>query len=346
MNISAARCRPRRGAAVRDSRERLSEWLAELMRWDNAHGILTFVCNFLLPQQNPMGRLLPRYDLRNFVHFVEKLNEALAEEVKRYNNAYFFDLDQILSTYGRRYFQDDAVGTIAHGAALSDGDWEEDGGRLSGSRQVSSYYPLSTYDFVLHVWTELIGIPDDPANRHGQAGTRRSRRHDVAKRRRRRGGRIEHGARGLAARLCRGADVSEAARGSARHRVEERRGAVRGIWQRICGDLVRLEDFAVRKINWQPKADNIEAIRGGEPAAEERRVHRRQPGRTGRDQGFPGHSSTGPNPYLWRRILLWARKHRSPRLPPNPQRVPKWCRSRSSGKVSAGASAALNSWLP
>ena len=109
------------------ARGRLSDWLAELMRWNQAHGILTFVCNFLVPQQNPMGRLLPRYDLRNFVHFVEKLNEALAEEVRRYNNAYFFDVDQILSTYGRRYFQDDAVWTIAHGAALSDGDWEEDG---------------------------------------------------------------------------------------------------------------------------------------------------------------------------------------------------------------------------
>src|SRR5207248_9455587 len=35
---------------------------------------------------------------------------------------------------------------------------------------------------------------------------------------------------------------------------------VRGIWRRIYGDLVRLEDFAVRKINWQPKADNVEAI--------------------------------------------------------------------------------------
>src|SRR5258708_37043483 len=34
---------------------------------------------------------------------------------------------------------------------------------------------------------------------------------------------------------------------------------VRGIWQRIYGDLVRLEDFAVRKINWQPKADNVQA---------------------------------------------------------------------------------------
>src|SRR5439155_11657968 len=101
-------------------RTRLSDSLGELMRWNKAHGILTFVCNFLVPQQNPRGRLLPRYDLRNFQFFIEKLNQALEEELRHYRNAYLFDFDQIVSTYGRRYLQDDAVWTIAHGAVLTD----------------------------------------------------------------------------------------------------------------------------------------------------------------------------------------------------------------------------------
>ena len=52
------------------------------MRWNREHGLLTFVTNFVSPQQNPLGRLLPRYDLRNLVYFVEKLNETLAEELR------------------------------------------------------------------------------------------------------------------------------------------------------------------------------------------------------------------------------------------------------------------------
>src|SRR3981189_379330 len=86
------------------ARAQLCETLAELMRWNQAHGILTFVCNFLVPQQNPMGRLLPRYDLRNFVYFIEKLNEALGQELQQYKNAYLFDYDQVVSTYGKRHF--------------------------------------------------------------------------------------------------------------------------------------------------------------------------------------------------------------------------------------------------
>src|SRR5207248_10190921 len=37
-------------------------------------------------------------------------------------------------------------------------------------------------------------------------------------------------------------------------------GRVRELWRRIYGDLIRLEDFAVRRINWQPKAENVEEI--------------------------------------------------------------------------------------
>ena len=61
---------------------RFSQFLQAAMRWNLEYGILTFVFNFQLPQQNPMGRLLPRYDLRNFVYFVEELDEHLDMEAQ------------------------------------------------------------------------------------------------------------------------------------------------------------------------------------------------------------------------------------------------------------------------
>jgi len=64
--------------------------------------------------------------------------------------------------------------------------------------------------------------------------------------------------------LCfvRCADVSEAAAGSCCvHRVENDEDRVRGIWRRIYGDLVLLEDYSLSEMNQNsPKADNVEAI--------------------------------------------------------------------------------------
>jgi FkbH-like protein len=291
------------------ARAQLCETLAELMRWNQAHGILTFVCNFLVPQQNPMGRLLPRYDLRNFVYFIEKLNEALGQELQQYKNAYLFDYDQVVSTYGKRHFQDDAVWTISHGAALADTGWEEDDGRLEPVERISRYYPLSTHDFVLHGWAELIAM----YRTIRQADPVKLVLVDLD----------DTMWRGVAADE---ADASSMARegwplGFAEALMFlKRRGIllgivskndedrVRGIWQRIYGDLVRLEDFAVRKINWQPKADNVEAILAEVNLLQKSVVFidDNPVERAAIKAAFPDMRVLGPNPYLWRRILLWA----------------------------------------
>jgi len=140
------------------ARDRLSDQLAGLMRWNKAHGILTFVCNFLVPQQNPMGRLLPRYDLRNFVYFVERLNEALDQELRQYKTPICSISTRSSAPLAGGHIQDDAVWMISHGAALSDFDWEGDRGRLEPLDKVSRYYPLSTQNFVQHGWAELVAM--------------------------------------------------------------------------------------------------------------------------------------------------------------------------------------------
>src|SRR4029077_8069656 len=83
---------------------------------------------------------------------------------------------------------------------------------------------------------------------------------------------------------------------------------VRGVWQRIYGGLVRLEDFAVRKINWQPKADNIEAILAEVNLLPKSVVFidDNPVERAAVKAAFPEIRVLGPNPYLWRRILLWS----------------------------------------
>src|SRR5438045_5788726 len=82
----------------------------------------------------------------------------------------------------------------------------------------------------------------------------------------------------------------------------------RAIWQRIYGNLIPLEVFAVRKINWQPKADNIEAILREMNLLPKSVlfIDDNPVERAAVKAAFPDIRVLGPNPYLWRRILLWA----------------------------------------
>ncbi|MBV9587403.1 MAG: HAD-IIIC family phosphatase [Alphaproteobacteria bacterium] len=290
-------------------RGRLSDVLADYMRWNRAHGILTFVCNFLVPQQNPMGRLLPRYDLRNFVYFIEKLNEALGRELQQYKNAYLFDFDQIVSTYGRRYLQDDAVWTISHGAALADTDFDQDTGRLEPLERVSRYYPLAVHRLVHCACAELLAMYrtirqtnmvklvlvdlDDTLWRGVAAEA------DEALSMAREGWPLGF-AEALMFLKRRGILLGVVSKND-----EDR---VRAIWQRIYGNLIRLEDFAVTKINWRPKADNIEEILAEVNLLAKSAVFidDNPVERAAVKAAFPDMRVLGPNPYLWRRILLWA----------------------------------------
>ena len=113
---------------------------AEAMRWNQKFGILTFVVPYIVPMANPMGRLLPRYDLRNPVYFIEKLNEAMARETAAYKNAYWLDLNEIHSFYGRRFVQEDVYAAINHGSFISNFDYEFDQNRLEPALKATDVY--------------------------------------------------------------------------------------------------------------------------------------------------------------------------------------------------------------
>ena len=301
------------GALLADAKGRLSQFLAAAMRWNSEHGLLTFVSNYLVPQQNPMGRLLPRYDLRNFVYFIEKLNEALADELSKYNNAYFFDMDQVVSTYGRRYFQDDVLWQLNHGAALSNEDFARDQERLEPVVRPQEFYPVRLHDIAVYLWMELVAMYrtvrqmdlvklvvmdiDDTLWR-GVAAEKSDLSDSV----------IEDAIRGWPLGLAdalgylkrRGVLLSICSRN------DEKR--ITAIWSRIMGNHLSLEDFASRKINWRTKAENFEEILS-EMNLLPRNVLFIDDNPVERESikaAFPGVRVLGPNPYVWRRILLWS----------------------------------------
>jgi len=299
------------------SAQRLRQFFAQAMRWNRSHGLLTFVVNFLVPQQNPLGRLLPRYDLRNFVYFVERLNQILAEEVAAYTNAYLFDLDQVVASMGRRHVLDDVILHMNHGAVLSDSSAEADRGRIEPATNVSHVYPGQIHHAIKLSWIELLAMfrttqqldmvklvvtdIDDTIWR-GVAAETTTHGGDA----------LEGWPLGYIEALCylkrRGVLLAVLSKN------EE--SLLEPIWRQLLGARLPLDNFAVRKINWRPKVENFAAI------LEECNVLPQNVvfiddnpvERASIVAAYPRVRAFGPNPHLWRRILLWSPETQVPTI--------------------------------
>ena len=290
---------------------RLSQFLQAAMRWNLEYGLLTFVFNFQLPQQNPMGRLLPRYDLRNFVCFVEELNKHLDTETRKFNNAYIFDHDQVIATYGRKYFQDDSIWQSNHSSAIIDLDFLYDQERVEGACRASTYLQSKAADYMGYEWAEILAmyktirqmdmvklviVDIDDTLWRGVAAEKSESELGLDA--------LEGWPLGFAEALGhlkrRGVVLAIASKND-----EDR---VAQILKRSYGRRLCLDDFAVRKINWQPKADNIEKILHEINLLPRNAVFidDNPSERAAVKAAFPEIRVFGPNPLLWRRILLWS----------------------------------------
>ena len=115
---------------LRQTEDCLARYLVNAMRLNTDRKLLTFVLGFPVPQQHQLGRFQARYDLRNVMHFIERLNMFLAAETGKRENAHFVDVDQISAGIGKQHCQDDGVWSFTHGTTLSDGDHDHDLGRI------------------------------------------------------------------------------------------------------------------------------------------------------------------------------------------------------------------------
>jgi FkbH-like protein len=289
--------------------QRLKQQFATYMKWNREQGLLTFVANFMVAQQNPLGRLLPRYDLRNPVYFVEQLNVVLDQEIRNCRNAYLLDLDQISATFGRKYAQDDAAWILSHGSILSDFDHYHDRFRMERPQLMSEHYTLRVQPFMEATWAELVGM------------YRTIRQIDV----------VKLVAVDLDDTLWRGIAAEEQNEPDqitegwplgfieALHFLKQR-GVLLAIvsknedkrisqlWEDRVGGHIRLEDFAVRKINWKPKAENLHDIMRAVNILPRNVVFVDDSPveRAAVAAAFPDVRVIGSSPYYLRRVLLWS----------------------------------------
>ncbi|MGB2635618.1 MAG: HAD-IIIC family phosphatase [Candidatus Acidiferrum sp.] len=284
----------------------LARYLSNVLRLNVDCKLLTFVLGFFVPQQNPLGRFQPRFDLRNVMHFVERLNMFLAAEISKYHNVYFVDIDQISSGIGKKYCQDDMVWSFTHGTTLSDGDFEHDLRRIQPTPSMRHYYSPQWFEFfeallyeIVAMWrttrqmdaVKLVAVDLDDTLWRGIAaeGTL---------------GILEGWPMGFMESLVllkkRGILLAIVSRND-EHFIQSN-------WNQIVQGQISLDDFVIRKINFGSKAQNLAEIIAAvnllprnvvmiddNPA--ERAAIREQ---------LPDVRVLGSHPYYLKRILLWA----------------------------------------
>jgi FkbH-like protein len=253
--------------------------------------------------------LLPHYNLCNPVYYIEKLNEVLYQEVYKRDNAHCVDLSEISATFGRRFIQDDGLWLLSHGTYANDWDFQYDRDRVEAVAPFTEHHPFRTEEFILAVWSEVAAMYKT-VRQIDQVKLVILDLDDTLWR-----GIVAEDGIGNPA-LLEGWPVGLAEALS----FLKRRGILLAVvskndesrivalWEEIFGGLLTLDDFAVRRINWHPKAENVEEILREVNLLSKSAVFIDDSPieRSSIAQAFPEMRILGSHPYYIRRILLWA----------------------------------------
>ncbi|WP_187274818.1 MULTISPECIES: HAD-IIIC family phosphatase [unclassified Methylobacterium] len=295
--------------------QRLMMMLDAAMAWNKTSGLTTFVVNFLRPQQNPLGRLTPKNDLRNFAYFIDRLNERLAELVAGYANSYVLDFDEIAATIGRMHVQDDHLWMLSHNSTLSDYDHAHDQRRLHPPEPISRRSDLKIEAFFDAVQAEvaamyrairqadavkLVIVDLDDTLWRGVVAEEGDLSPTV----------YEGWPLGIIEALCflkhRGIVLAIASKND--------EAKIRAIWDPLLGGRLQLSDFAVIRINWNPKVDNVadileqvNVLPSSVVFIDDNPVER-----AAVSAAFPGLRTLGADLYGIRRALLWSSETQGP----------------------------------
>ena len=302
--------------AFRQVCDRLAVQLASSLEWNTKYGLLTFVTNFFVPQDNPLGRLMPRYDLRNPSYFVERVNEALEGELRKYKNAFLLDTDKIAASMGRRFVQDDSVVQFSHNALT--GYYSAAEGRIEPLAAAADHFDIHwSPTFLDALWAEMMAMfrtlrQVDPVKLvvldlddtlwKGVSGEIQDIDPIM----------LEGWPLGVAEALCylkkRGILLAIISKNDSKRIAE--------IWSKMFRGRLKLEDFAVRKINWQPKTENMQALLSEVNLLPRNTVFidDNPVERAAMKAAFPDMRVLGKYPYYLRRILLWAPETQVPAI--------------------------------
>ena len=291
---------------LRQTQDYLARYLSNVLKLNSEYKLLTFVLGFMVPQQNPLGRFEPRYDVRNIMHFIERLNMFLAGEVAKRENAFFVDVDQVSRSIGKKRCQDDMVWSFTHGTTLSDGDHEHDLNRIQPPMPMQHHYGalwMEFFEALLHEVfamcrtlkqqdaVKLVAVDLDDTLWRGVAaeGTM---------------GILEGWPMGLMETLLylkkRGLLLAIISKNDEPFMLSN--------WDNIVQGQIALSDFAIHKINFRGKVENLAEILQAVNVRPQNAVmiDDNPVERAAIQAGVPGVRVLGSHPYYLKRILLWS----------------------------------------
>lgn len=288
--------------------QRLIQCVDAIMRWNEEHGLLTFVCNFIRPQQNQHGRLLSWHDKRSLPRLFDRLNTALSEQISKRKNAYILDCDEIVASFGRRYFQDDVVTHSNHASSIADDD-PSDHDRLHLPTRIDRFYPNQRGAVFRAFAEEAVAmfrtVRGDDAVKLVIVDLDDTLWRGVVVENWRGVGHATEGyplgfAEALLALKARGILLAIVSKN------DETR--VTPTFEHVWHKRLSFDDFAVRKINWEHKIENVaQVIREVNVRPDSVVFIDDNPAeREAVKAAFPDIRVLGDEPYLIRRILLWS----------------------------------------
>lgn len=134
----------------------LDAFLENYLGYHARDGLTSFVTGFVVPQQNPLGRMMPKHSFSNLQHVVRRLNERLEEVCLSRPNVHYVDLEEIASRIGKRHLLDDSLHVLSHGSVAGDYDYEHDRKRLQPPEPFSRTRELKTEEFLDAVWDDIL----------------------------------------------------------------------------------------------------------------------------------------------------------------------------------------------
>lgn len=294
-----------------ESCNRLEFTLKSMMKYNIDCGIRSYILNFLTPMQAPLGRLTPRYNLRNPIYFVERLNQYLYDCVNQYSDSYMVDANAISGAIGKRYFQDDMISALNHGGLVANHATHLDASRIEPpTQQITEQFDIDASGFIRTLWDEIVSMNltvnltdtvkmvvvdlDDTLWRGIAGETGSLDQMDQ----------VEGWPLGLAEALTflkkRGIVLAIVSKN------EE--SFIRNLWPTVYEGRLNIDDFAFIRINWRTKAENIsEIIKIANILPESVVFIDDNPvERASVSAAIPGIRTLGQNPYLTRSILLWS----------------------------------------
>lgn len=294
---------------------RITMWATDLA--DTVAGVPAFFPNFAVPQKPMLGDLLPGDDLRDFTHFVSRLNDHLAQVIRDLPNCHVLDLDRLAAIYGRRFVQDDTLWIAAHGGFLTDHDHALDHGRLEFSPAASTHFGLEVLPFIRVLWAQvrlmlrvirgtdavkMVCVDLDDTMWRGVLAERQDWDDDVT------AGWPLGLMEALVTLRRRGIILAIVSKND-----PER---IAKIWPDVLGNWMPMDSFAIHKIGWGQKAESIrQAIEEANVLPESVVFIDDNPvERAAVSAALPGIRVLGGSHLDWRRILLWSAETQVPRI--------------------------------